>query len=224
MDHGINQSIFHQLKFIPTHQIPPSSLPFLQVYQVLYLVIKSANSPRPAAWILERSLNGDFFAPWQFFATSSQDCQDRFELPGQQQQQNNNNNGKLSLESDSEVICSTKFGKALPLENGEMHISLINGRPGANSSSHELLEFTTARYVRLRFIAMHSSISSSDNSVRWLVDEEALAKRSFYSIRSIRIGGRCICSGHANQCTQQGEQDEQVSHELRWENYSQGDH
>lgn len=177
----------------------------MQVYQVLYLVIKSAISPRPAAWILERSLNGDFFAPWQFFATSSQDCQDRFELPGQ------HSNGKLSLLSDSEVICSTKFGKALPLENGEMHISLINGRPGANSSSHELLEFTAARYVRLRFIAMHSSISSSDNSVRWLVDDEALAKRSFYSIRSIRIGGRCICSGHANQCTQEGEQDEEVS-------------
>lgn len=89
-----------------------------------------------------------------------------------------------------------------------MHVSLINGRPGANASSHELLEFTMARYVRLRFVAMHTTIA--DNSIRWLVDEEALEKRSFYSMRSIRIGGRCICSGHANKCIQDGEQDEEV--------------
>lgn len=178
-----------------------------QVYQVLYLVIKCANSPRPAAWVLERSLNGEFFAPWQYFAASAKDCQDRFDLPAAG---HNGQGGKLTLESDSEVICSTKFGKALPLENGEMHVSLINGRPGANASSHELLEFTMARYVRLRFVAMHSSIAAADNSIRWLVDDEALAKRSFYSIRSIRIGGRCICSGHADKCVQEGEQDEEV--------------
>lgn len=178
-----------------------------QVYQVLYLVIKCANSPRPAAWVLERSLNGEFFAPWQYFAASAKDCQDRFDLPAAG---HNGQGGKLTLESDSEVICSTKFGKALPLENGEMHVSLINGRPGANASSHELLEFTMARYVRLRFVAMHSSIAAADNSIRWLVDDEALAKRSFYSIRSIRIGGRCICSGHADKCVQKGEQDEEV--------------
>lgn len=173
------------------------------------MVIKSAISPRPAAWALERSLNGEFFAPWQYFAASSKDCQDQFDLPGQ-------NGGKPAVESDSEVICTTKFGKALPLENGEIHVSLINGRPGANASSHELLEFTMARYVRMRFIAMHSA----DKSIRWLVDEEALAKRSFYSIRSIRVGGRCICSGHANKCIQQGEQDEEVSYPFNiiWNN------
>lgn len=173
-------------------------------------MIKSANSPRPAAWVLERSLNGDFFAPWQYFAPSPQDCQDRFDLPS-----TTGNGGRLSLESDSEVICSTKFGKVLPLENGEMHVSLINGRPGANSSSHELLEFTMARYVRLRYVALHSSMDTTDNNrIRWLVDEEALAKRSFYSIRSIRVGGRCICSGHANKCVQEGEQDEEVSENI----------
>lgn len=179
---------------------------------MLYLVIKCANSPRPAAWVLERSLNGEFFAPWQYFATSAKDCQERFDLPAAVG--HNSPGGKLSLESDSEVICSTKFGKALPLENGEMHVSLINGRPGANASSHELLEFTMARYVRLRFVAMHSTIAAADNSIRWLVDDEALAKRSFYSMRTIRIGGRCICSGHANKCVQEGEQDEEVSQKL----------
>lgn len=171
---------------------------------MLFLVIKSAISPRPAAWILERSLDGEHYVPWQYFATSPKECQDRFDLPG-------GGGGRVAIEHDAEVICSTKFGKALPLENGEMPVSLVHGRPGANSSSSDLLAFTMARYVRMRFVAMHSSISTADNNVHWSVDADALAKRSFYSIRSVRVLGRCLCSGHAHKCVQTGDQDEEVS-------------
>lgn len=80
-----------------------------------------------------------------------------------------------------------------------MHLSLLKNRPGSKISSPELLDFTTARYVRLRIQGMHTTIDSVDKSIQWLVDQDALDKRSFYSIRSIKIIGRLYCSGHADK-------------------------
>lgn len=77
-----------------------------------------------------------------------------------------------------------------------MHLSLFNGRPGANTSSPELLDFTLARYVRLRLQGMHATMHT-DNNVQWLLDVPALEKRSFYSLRYIKIGARLMCHGHA---------------------------
>lgn len=79
---------------------------------MIYVSLKSAISPRPASWILERSLDGIEFVPWQYFGASDADCRNRFNLPGQ--------NEPYLLESDAQLICSTHFGKAIPLENGEV--------------------------------------------------------------------------------------------------------
>lgn len=46
---------------------------------------------------------------------------------------------------------------------------------------------------------MHTS-TQTENSIKWLVDQQALEKRSFYSIRTIKLEGRCFCSGHAAKC------------------------
>lgn len=78
----------------------------------------------------------------------------------------------------------------------QIHISLMSNRPAANTSSPELLEFTLARYVRIRLQSMHSTVQS-ENNIQWLVDMPALEKRSFYSFRHIKIGARVFCSGHA---------------------------
>ena len=75
-------------------------------------MIKSAISPRPASWILERSIDGEHFLPWQYFGASDYDCQQRYNLPA--------HHGLQSIQSNSEVICSTKFSKPIPLENGEV--------------------------------------------------------------------------------------------------------
>ncbi|GAB0100124.1 laminin subunit alpha-1 [Sergentomyia squamirostris] len=171
-----------------------------QVFEIFYLMIRSGISPRPASWIWEKSLDGIDYTPWQYFATSGHECDRQFSQPGR--------NGKYVFKADNEVICSTQFGKVLPLENGEIHVSLINGRPGVNASSSEFLEFLRARYIRLRFTRMHSL---TKNGVEWLLDDAAMAKRSFYSVKSIRIGGRCACSGHAAYC----HHDEELSNLLQ---------
>lgn len=79
---------------------------------MIFVSLKSAITPRPASWILERSLDGNDYYPWQYFGASDADCQSRYNLRGQSE--------PYQFQSDSEVICSTKFARAIPLENGEV--------------------------------------------------------------------------------------------------------
>lgn len=54
------------------------------------------------------------------------------------------------------MICSSYYSKLLPIEDGEVHVSLVNDRPGVNHTtivSEELQRFTRARYVRFRLIS-----------------------------------------------------------------------
>ena len=51
------------------------------MYEITHVIVKCANSPRPASWILERSIDGQTFHPWRFFAPSEAECWDRYGLP-----------------------------------------------------------------------------------------------------------------------------------------------
>ncbi|XP_078049382.1 wing blister isoform X1 [Augochlora pura] len=152
-----------------------------QVYQVEYVIVKAANSPRPAAWILEKSLDGENFQPWQYYAPSDEECWTRYSAPPV--------SGKPVYIGDDEVICTSLYSKQTPMENGEIHTHLVNGRPGALNHSTTLQEFTKAKYVRLRLQGLRRSGEA-------IVDK----RRAFYSIKEINIGGRCLCSGHAARC------------------------
>lgn len=107
--------------------------------------------------------------------------------------------GKYLFKDDHEVICTTEHARPLPSENSETEILLVNGRPGLNSNSIELKNFTSARYIRMRFQGMFMTQNDA-NSIRWLKDEEQLLISSYYSLRHIIIFGRCLCNGHANEC------------------------
>ncbi|XP_075991137.1 laminin subunit alpha isoform X2 [Anticarsia gemmatalis] len=147
------------------------------------------NSPRPGLWVLEKSTDyGKTFKPWQYFSDSPQDCERYF--------------GKESLQPitrDDSVICSTEYSKIVPLEGGEIPISLLNNRPSANAyfNSTVLQEWTRATNVRLRLMRTKNllghlmSVARQDPTVTW---------RYFYSIKDISIGGRCMCNGHADNC------------------------
>lgn len=82
---------------------------------MIFVSLKSAVSPRPTAWILERSFDGTDFLPWQYFGASDADCRSRYNLPGQ--------NEPYAFDSDIQSICSTQFSKAIPLENGEVSLN-----------------------------------------------------------------------------------------------------
>lgn len=99
----------------------------LQHYQVAYVIVKSAIAPRPGTWVLERSLDGETYMPWQYFVTEDLECMRSFGIPATV--------GVPRFKTDDEVICTSFFSKLDPIENGEVHTSLVNGRPGITGPS-----------------------------------------------------------------------------------------
>ncbi|XP_076023918.1 laminin subunit alpha-2 [Genypterus blacodes] len=165
-----------------------------QVFQVAYVIIKAANSPRPGNWILERSTDGVNYDPWQYYAMTDTECLTRFNI--------NPRRGPPSYTRDDEVICTSFYSKIQPLENGEIHTSLINGRPSAEDPSPTLLNYTSARYIRLVFQRIRTL--NADLMTLTLRDprdiDPIVTRRYYYSIKDISVGGMCICYGHAKAC------------------------
>ncbi|XP_057663543.1 laminin subunit alpha [Diorhabda carinulata] len=160
-----------------------------QEFHVAYVYIKMANSPRPGLWILEKSADyGKTYTPWQYFSDSAYDCETFF--------------GRESLQpivKDNSVICTTEYSKIVPLEGGEIPISLLNKRPSANHyfNSSVLQEWTRATNVRLRFLRTKNLLGHLMSVAR---QDPTVTRRYFYSIKEISIGGRCMCNGHADAC------------------------
>ncbi|XP_058880004.1 laminin subunit alpha-2 isoform X3 [Acipenser ruthenus] len=165
-----------------------------QVFQIAYVIIKAANSPRPGNWILERSMDGDTFEPWQYFAITDTECLTRFNILPR--------TGPPSYTKDDDVICTSYYSKIHPLENGEIHTSLINGRPSADDPSPVLLNFTSARYIRFQFRRIRTLnadlMTLAYNDPRDV--DPIVTRRYYYSIKDISVGGMCICYGHAKAC------------------------
>uniref|UniRef100_A0A8C8SQH7 Laminin subunit alpha 2 n=1 Tax=Pelusios castaneus TaxID=367368 RepID=A0A8C8SQH7_9SAUR len=170
------------------------TLDLRQIFQIAYIIVKAANAPRPGNWILERSLDGVNYQPWQYYAITDTECLTRYNIYPR--------TGPPSYAKDDEVICTSFYSKIHPLENGEIHTSLINGRPSADDPSKVLLEFTSARFIRLRFqrirtlnadlmMFAHKDPSEIDHIV---------TRRYYYSVKDISVGGMCICYGHARAC------------------------
>ncbi|XP_060609322.2 laminin subunit alpha-2 isoform X6 [Anolis sagrei] len=170
------------------------TLDLRQVFQIAYVIVKSANAPRPGNWILERSLNGVDYQPWQYHAITDTECLTRYNIPPR--------TGPPSYAKDDEVICTSYYSRIHPLENGEIHTSLINGRPSADDPSPALLEFTSARYIRLRF----QRIRTLNADLMMLMHKDPneidpiVTRRYYYSVKDISVGGMCICYGHAKAC------------------------
>uniref|UniRef100_A0A3Q3N9Y2 Laminin subunit alpha-1 n=1 Tax=Mastacembelus armatus TaxID=205130 RepID=A0A3Q3N9Y2_9TELE len=170
------------------------TLDLKQIFQVAYVIIKAANSPRPGNWILERSLDGMTFDPWQFYAISDSECLTRYNITPRL--------GAPTYKSDTEVICTSYYSRLNPLEHGEIHTSLINGRPGSEDLSSDLLNFTSARYIRLRLQRIRTLnadlMTLSTRDPREV--DPIVTRRYYYSIKDISVGGMCICYGHAQSC------------------------
>ncbi|KAI6208105.1 hypothetical protein M3Y96_00079500 [Aphelenchoides besseyi] len=168
-----------------------------QEYQVAYVIVKAGISPRPGTWVLEKSLDGVEFTPWQYYARSDPECMRVFGVAATV--------GVPRFTSDDEVICTSYYSRLDPMERGEIHTSLVNGRPSAEHPSEILQNFTTARFVRLRLISlrtMNADLMIINRRNQTL--DNSVTRRYFYSISDISIGGQCICNGHAETCNEDG--------------------
>ncbi|XP_035219316.1 laminin subunit alpha-1-like, partial [Stegodyphus dumicola] len=169
------------------------TLDLKQVYQITYIIVKAAISPRPGNWILERSLDGIIYKPWQYYALTDSECWESYGIRPTV--------GKPHYRTDDEVICTSYYSKLNPLENGEIHTSLVNGKPGVDGPSMKLMDFTKARYVRLRLQkirTLHADLMSMKTDPESI--DKSVTRRYFYSIKDISVGGQCACSGHAASC------------------------
>ncbi|KRZ88222.1 Laminin-like protein epi-1 [Trichinella sp. T8] len=170
--------------------LAPLVLYFPREFHVAYVSLHMANSPRPGLWVLERSTDhGETFKPWQYFAETSAQCEEFF--------------GPDSLQpimDDDSVICSTEYSQIVPLENGQIFITLLNNRPGRGNFSHsdKLQLFTRATNVRIRLLRT----KTLQGHLMDLNDKKdpTITRRYFYSIKEIEMGGRCVCNGHAQTC------------------------
>nr|XP_060631057.1 laminin subunit alpha-1 [Anolis sagrei ordinatus] len=170
------------------------TLDLRQVFQVAYVIIKAANSPRPGNWILERSVDGIEFKPWQYYAISDTECLTRYNVTPRL--------GPPTYKRDDEMICTSYYSRLVPLEHGEIHTSLINGRPSADDPSEKLLEFTSARYICLRLQrirTLNADLMTLSHHDPKDVDP-IVTRRYYYSLKDISVGGMCICYGHARSC------------------------
>jgi len=101
-------------QLIPATRILLMFALYVQVYQVEYVIVKAANSPRPAAWILEKSLDGKIYQPWQYYAPSDDECWTRYSVPPV--------TGKPFYVNDNDVICTSQYSRQTPMENGEVSV------------------------------------------------------------------------------------------------------
>ncbi|XP_014485447.1 PREDICTED: laminin subunit alpha isoform X2 [Dinoponera quadriceps] len=160
-----------------------------QEFHVAYVYIRMGNSPRPGLWVLEKSKdNGKTWSPWQYFSDSASDCLTYFGVDSHK-----------PITRDDSVICTTEFSQVVPLEGGEIPISILNNRPSAKYyfNSTLLQEWTRATNVRFRFLRTKNLLGHLMSVVR---QDPTVTRRYFYSIKDISIGGRCMCNGHADTC------------------------
>nr|XP_014340901.1 PREDICTED: laminin subunit alpha-5-like [Latimeria chalumnae] len=160
-----------------------------QLLHVAYVLIKFANSPRPDLWVLERSVDyGRTYLPWQYFAHSQRDCIETFRKDASER-----------ITRDDDIVCTTEYSRIVPLENGEIVVSLVNGRPGAKNFIHSpvLQEFTKATNIRLRFLRTSTLLGHLISKAQ---RDPTVTRRYYYSIKDISVGGRCVCHGHAAVC------------------------
>ncbi|XP_036940486.1 laminin subunit alpha-3-like isoform X2 [Acanthopagrus latus] len=160
-----------------------------QLFHVAYILIKFANAPRPDLWVLERSVdNGRTFSPWQYFAHSKRECIEKF---GKQP--------NARVIHDDDQLCTTEYSRIVPLENGEIVVSLVNGRPGSKNFTYSpvLRDFTKATNIRLRFLRTSTLLGHLISKAQ---RDPTVTRRYYYSIKDISIGGRCVCHGHAQVC------------------------
>ena len=62
------------LQFSPAFNYVTLTINLRKIYQVAYIIMIAGVSPRPANWVLERSLDGVSWQAWQYHAQSDEQC------------------------------------------------------------------------------------------------------------------------------------------------------
>ncbi|CAA9998731.1 unnamed protein product, partial [Nesidiocoris tenuis] len=158
------------------------------VYQILHVRVRAGPSPRPGNWILEKSIDGIEYLPWQYFAVSGDECLARYGARP--------THPAHILRIPGRPPCVTAFSKVTPFEGGEINVGLTQGWPNGSLASPEMAFHTSARFIRIKI----QKLSSHKFEKTRHSHGSDLVNRFYYTIKDILIQGRCNCSGHAHRC------------------------
>uniref|UniRef100_A0ACB8F6Q9 Laminin subunit alpha-5 n=1 Tax=Sphaerodactylus townsendi TaxID=933632 RepID=A0ACB8F6Q9_9SAUR len=161
---------------------------FCPLLQNLWTCISFLARSRQEKWIFEDETHISKMWILTLFTASKRDCIEKFGLKTVER-----------ITKDNDVICTTEYSRIVPLENGEIVVSLVNGRPGAMNFSYSplLRNFTKATNIRLRFLQTNTLLGHLMGKA---LRDPTVTRRYYYSIKDISIGGRCVCHGHADVC------------------------
>lgn len=73
-------------------------------------------------------------------------------------------NANYIFKNDKEVICSTEFSDSTRLKYGEAKYFVLNQRP-IETFTPDLLNFTLARYIRVRLEGMQRKVFAPETYV-----------------------------------------------------------
>ncbi|VDP64406.1 unnamed protein product [Schistosoma mattheei] len=113
------------------------TMDFRQVYQIVYVLLRMGDSPRPANWILERSVDGEVYHPWVFFAKTEYDCKKLYE-PLIDRPLTITSGPRPWHLGDDEVYCTTFYSQPQALQSGEIIVTLTLDRESTISTESGL--------------------------------------------------------------------------------------
>uniref|UniRef100_A0A1I8IYH5 Laminin EGF-like domain-containing protein n=1 Tax=Macrostomum lignano TaxID=282301 RepID=A0A1I8IYH5_9PLAT len=162
------------------------TITFKKVYQIDNIVMKTGESPRPAAFVVLKSLDGETYQPLMYFST---DCRRDFRMEP-----------KTRADADDEVICMEKYKKLESFQDhsADINILLNKDRPSGQQPSDRLLEFLRVKSVRINFRRLYK-FSTSMTPLNERKDDNQ-KKRYFYSVSLLKVSGHCYCNGLAGSC------------------------
>lgn len=80
----------------------------------MYVIVLAGNAPLPGHWVLERSLDGISYSPWQYFVQQESDCQKLYGISLPQR----------NIKDDT-VKCTDRYSNVVPLTDGQVAVDLV---------------------------------------------------------------------------------------------------
>lgn len=160
------------------------TLHFGKAFDLTYIHM-AFKSLRPHSFALLKRATED--GPWIPLIYYSVNCTEMYNLPDQ--------NYIPKGEPETRAFCTSEFSDVIPLTNGNIPFSTLEGRPSATEFDYrpELWEWVAATDIR---ISLHRLNTFGDEIFR----DPKVLKSYFYAISELSVGARCRCNGHAGDC------------------------
>ncbi|KAM6182134.1 laminin subunit gamma-3 [Erethizon dorsatum] len=155
-----------------------------KAYEISYVRLKFHTS-RPESFAIYKRSRAD--SPWEPYQYYSASCRKTYGRP----------EGHYLRPGDDERVafCTSEFSDISPLSGGNVAFSTLEGRPSAYNfeESPGLQDWVTSTEL---LISLDRLNTFGDD----IFKDPRVLRSYYYAVSDFSVGGRCKCSGHANEC------------------------